>query len=398
MTDLYGKGMLRTMPEMFNLTTNMLKTDATAAEFLRTYEVREFRGGPLLHLLESEMQAQSRGRIAYCVIPVQRPEQRKRNAAPVPWTALYGYRGTDPRVYHMCPWELWTNWDPVRLQAPCFYKKNPLTRWTKIGIQALKERQAGEETDFRAGVDFEPVSKYPDDGHSYVTFPEISGDSAERMTSFRAEWVLRRCARPMVLAPTSTPIPNKNQSKEQRARICSVYWRPWVLHRAWASEQVPHIIQLNRTWREVANPEASWHAVPRKRRRCKSTTDTRCEVVGYRAAWKTYVRGNIVSESAALLIRNFLSACIAYTGQEDDEDEDKTKDKEFICSQLPLSVNNVHTIIDDMRHKEHEATAGVSGSVDTVSTGDASIKNGRLLIFSVVTEAILSLGGPHSEG
>jgi hypothetical protein len=100
-------------------------------------------------------------------------------------------------------------------------------------------------------------------------------------------------------------------------------------------------------------------------------------VVGHRAAWKTYVRGNIVSESAALLIRNFLSACIAYTGQEDDEDEDKTKDKEFICSQLPLSVNNVHNIIDDMRHKEHEATAGVSGSVDTVSTDDASTKNGR---------------------
>ena len=128
MTDLYGKGTLRTMPEEFNLGTYMQRQDATAAEFLRTFQIREFQGGPLLYALENEMQAESKGRIAYCVIPVQRPEQQKRNACPVPWTALYGYRGTDPRVYHMSPWELWTNWDPVRLEAPCFYKKDPLTQ------------------------------------------------------------------------------------------------------------------------------------------------------------------------------------------------------------------------------------------------------------------------------
>ena len=364
MTDLYGKGTLRTMPEVFNLTTNMLRTDATAAEFLRTYQIREFRGGPLLNLLENEMQAESRGRMAYCVIPVQLPEHRKRNAAPIPWTALYAYRGTDPRVYHLCPWELWMHWEPVRLQAPCFYRENPLTKWTKVGVQAFKESAGGDETDFRPGVDFELVPNLPNDGHSYVTFPLVCGPHAERMTSFRAEWVLRRSARPLVVAPTSTPLPSKNQSKEQRARICSVYWRPWVLHRAWASKEVPHITQLNRTWRSVTNPEAVWHAVPGKRKRCKSTTATRIELVGYRAAWKDYVRGNIVSESAALLIRNFLTACIAYTGQEDDEDEAKTKDKQFICSQLPLSVNNVHSIIDDMKQKEHEATqAGRQGVV-----------------------------------
>ena len=370
MTDLYGKGTLRTMPEMFNLTTNMHRRDATAAEFLRTYQIREFRGSPLLQALENEMQAESKGRVAYCVIPPQRPEQQKRNASPVSWTALYGYRGPDPRVYHMSPWELWMNWDPVRLEAPCFYKKNALTRWTKAGMQALRERRAGEEAEFRPGVDFEPVSAFPDDGHSYIALPEICGAHAERMASFRAEWVLRRCARPLVLAPTSTPLPSKNHSKEQRARICSVYWRPWVLHHAWASQEVPHITQLNRTWRDVANPEAIWYAIPGKRRRCKSTTATRCELVGFRGAWKSYVRGNIVSESAALLIRNFLTACIAYTGQEDEDDAEKTDSKAFICSQMPLSVNNVHSIIDGMRQKEHEAAAGPSSSADTISTDD----------------------------
>jgi len=51
MTDLYGKGICRTLPEEFNLSTNMHKHDSTAAEFLRTYEAREFRGAPYLHLL-----------------------------------------------------------------------------------------------------------------------------------------------------------------------------------------------------------------------------------------------------------------------------------------------------------------------------------------------------------
>lgn len=37
MSDLYGKGTCRTLPEEFNLTTNMLRHDTTAAEFLRSY-------------------------------------------------------------------------------------------------------------------------------------------------------------------------------------------------------------------------------------------------------------------------------------------------------------------------------------------------------------------------
>jgi len=370
MTDLYGKGTLRAMSEEFNLSSNMNRQDATAAEFLRTYQIREFRGSPLLFALENEMQAESKGRMAYCVMPVQRPDQQKRNACPIAWTALYGYRGTDPRVYHMSPWELWTHWDPVRLQAPCFYKEYPLTRWTEMGAQLFRERKAGEDVVFRPGLDFHPVSEPPNDGHSYVVLPRIAGPHAERMECFRAEWILRRASRPCVVAPTSTPLPSNSQSKEQRARICSVYWRPWVFHEAWASREVPRITELNRICRDVAHPEH----VPGKRARCKSTTATRSELVGFRAAWKHYVRGNIVSESAAQLIRNFLTACIAYTGQEEDEDEEKTKDKNFIFSQLPLSVNNVHTIIDGMRQREREAISGFGNTVTTISTIDASIQ------------------------
>ena len=52
MTDLYGKGTLRTLPEEFNLASNMHRQDSTAAEFPRSYQVTEFRGNVYLNLLE----------------------------------------------------------------------------------------------------------------------------------------------------------------------------------------------------------------------------------------------------------------------------------------------------------------------------------------------------------
>ena len=70
------------------------------------------------------------------------------------------------------------------------------------------------------------------------------------------------------------------------------------------------------------------------------------------------MRGNSVSEHNAHIIRNALTASIAYTGKEDEEEEETTKKKDFICSQLPLSVNNVHTIIGDMGQKQREAIRG----------------------------------------
>ena len=70
------------------------------------------------------------------------------------------------------------------------------------------------------------------------------------------------------------------------------------------------------------------------------------------------MRGNCVSGHNAHIIRNALTASIAYTGKEDEEEEETPKKKDFICSQLPLSVNNVHTIIGDMGQKEREAMLG----------------------------------------
>jgi hypothetical protein len=147
---------------------------------------------------------------------------KNRNSEPVQWTTIYGFRGTDERVFTLCPWEFWRFWDAVRLEAPCFYRTAALTTWTKAGWLKFSAREAGEEVEYIPGEDFETVSSFPDDGRECIALPRVVGALKDRMDVFRSTWVLRRSLRPYVLAPTSTPLPHKSQSKEQRARILSV--------------------------------------------------------------------------------------------------------------------------------------------------------------------------------
>ena len=82
----------------------------------------------------------------------------------------------------------------------------------------------------------EEVNMNPD----IVVFPEI-----ETMDSFRHRWILRRRKRPMVPAPTHTPMPDKEKSKAGKCKLLSLYMRPWVLDRRFESRHVPHITDLD---------------------------------------------------------------------------------------------------------------------------------------------------------
>jgi len=73
-----------------------------------------------------------------------------------------------------------------------------------------------------------------------VVFPKL-----EDMPSFRHRWVLRRRKRPMVPAPTHTPMPDKESSRAGKSRLLSVYMRPWVLDRRFVSRHVPLMADLD---------------------------------------------------------------------------------------------------------------------------------------------------------
>ena len=90
-----------------------------------------------------------------------------------------------------------------------------------------------------AGTDYkvrEEANLQPD----IVVLPEL-----KEMQSFRHRWILRRRKRPMVPAPTHTPMPDKEATKEGKSRLFSLYMRPWVLDRRFASRHVPHIADLD---------------------------------------------------------------------------------------------------------------------------------------------------------
>ena len=43
-----------------------------------------------------------------------------------------------------------------------------------------------------------------------------------------------------------TPLPSAKHSKEHRAKLFSIYWRPWTLHRTYATSDVPHLSDSKR--------------------------------------------------------------------------------------------------------------------------------------------------------
>ena len=124
------------------------------------------------------------------------------------------------------------------------------------------------------------------------------GAPPTRYEQWRHTWLLIRRQRPMIPCPQQCPLPSKRMSKNTRAKLCSVYLRPWTLGTNVATDTVPHLKDLGR---RAADSD------------CASTFDNAvavdAESTNLRKAWKHY--------SAAILphaqrhVSNFLLACIA---------------------------------------------------------------------------------------
>ena len=68
-----------------------------------------------------------------------------------------------------------------------------------------------------------------------------SNESIPQLQWYRSKWILRRRARPVVPVLRG-PMPHRGvKCKEQRARLLSLYLRPWVMQHANATVYVPHI-------------------------------------------------------------------------------------------------------------------------------------------------------------
>jgi hypothetical protein len=95
----------------------------------------------------------------------------------------------------------------------------------------------------------------------------------------------------MVPAPSNTPMPDQSGQAEGKARLFSLYMRPWVLERVWATALVPHIADLDLL--ALPSSESASAAASRS----------------YTGAWRHYVRGRVVTHHAKRLVVQFMAAC-----------------------------------------------------------------------------------------
>ena len=152
-------------------------------------------------------------------------------------------------------------------------------------------------------------------------------------------------------------MPEKRHSVEERARILSVYLRPWVLLKCDVSAHVPYLTQLNtvRLWNQNVRDAV--------RKRCK-TTPVLLEGCSYRDAWKEYLRGHIVSGHAVKIIGNFLANTCCFSSHTPDEEEPEVSNKNLEkMPALSLSLSALHESLQQMTRALNLVGGGATGQV-----------------------------------
>ena len=113
-------------------------------------------------------------------------------------------------------------------------------------------------------------------------------------------------------------MPDKHAVPENQAKVLSVYLRPWVMDPDIATEQVPHIRDLNLVPATPSDDCPGDVGESRRRLRYKQPCPSydhiaQARVRSYQHAWRTYLRGNVVSLHAKRIIVQFLVACYSKT-------------------------------------------------------------------------------------
>ena len=131
-SDLELRGVLRGAPEIFNLSVNMRKEDSLFQECIRTFIEVSFPGKAFLDRLEAEVHgvgSEIVRRVARC----RGPRARSQNLRSVPHVDAYGFRGRDPQVLYLSPYEFFMHWEIKRVPEPFRQNCNGWSAWTKEG-------------------------------------------------------------------------------------------------------------------------------------------------------------------------------------------------------------------------------------------------------------------------
>ena len=332
-TTLEGKGILRTAVEEFLLASEYRADDELAQEFTRTFRHTFFFGRRYVErydalLARKDMSCQT----------ILKGAQRANCETDA--SSSYGFRGNDARVYYLSPWEFVQAFRVVRVPAPC--EDNRTTRWVK----------KANRVNPIAGTDY-VFTSFAINNPDVVLFPELH--DCNNMWEFRHTWMMLRRSRPVVPCPEDTPLPNRRNTKEHRAKLLNIYLRPWTLVREHATLEVPFILDLQLTKNEWL--EANTETV-QARKRCRTKT---CETANnprptLRRSWKDYL--SRVLPGAAAGVRNFLLATMA-EGRNIDRDDTAAD----AAAKMPAIT--CHLTVTDVADLLHEETNHPTEEDDT---------------------------------
>jgi len=181
------------------------------------------------------------------------------------------------------------------------------------------------------GIHF--VVVLPED-HSYYTFPE---HPVAIYSVFRHAWVLIRKKRPDVVVIEGLKMPSTARSDIENAKYCSLFFRPWTLLNG--DMLVPHLALLG-CGRTVLQQVYEVSRKPVSKTSKGVPTHSAQQHVQWHATWNAYVRGHVVSYTAAELIQSFLLKTLAASGGQQNDDANSEADKsEDDTDLLPLKLS-----------------------------------------------------------
>ena len=207
--------------------------------------------------------------------------------------------------------------------------------------------------------------KVNEDPQKYLTFPDHP-----TLQKFRHEWIMVPHHRPHVPVFSSSKMPRAGMKDEEKAQLCSLYWRPWTLCEDFSqAPHVPHLLQMR------LYPEPT--VQHRVRGKSKATAEETMQ--SWAGSWSRYIRGNIVSEHAAKLIRRFLSLTLArssYDGRESDDDAESEKEnmEGHGADPMKIKLDDLHQILRINEACENDSQQQKEEQIDKLSQQTSSVR------------------------
>jgi len=252
-TDVYGKGVVRSNQESINLRSQGTEHDVTSAESFHTASFVAFPGVDFTRwrerVFENADYVEMLGQVS---VDWRNPSRRTPTMRNLVF--LYGQRPREPAsLWYLSPYEFMVYWtialakypldpDAEDTDDPASYQ----AVLTESGKRKVKKQSEGKAQNMIGGTDY--VIKESADDDSWVALPDN-----ESTRGYRHDWILKRNRRPRDPTFAQCPMPRRGADHRNRnAAIIMTYFHPWSLNRDLGQDHVPFLGDL-------CSSGLSWH-------------------------------------------------------------------------------------------------------------------------------------------